>query len=145
VLPQFDADGVLPKGIHVATWAEIAERFGGNPLRRRLLAGLAEALELLQIAGCQRAYLNGSFATSASSPKDFDVCYDIRGMDPMFLDPVFFDFRAGRAAQKAKYGGELFPSSAAAAPGFSMLQFFQVNKETGIPKGIVAIDLQGKK
>ncbi len=61
-------------------------------------------------------------------------------MDPQFLDPVFFDQRSNRAAQKAKYGGEFFPSLFPAAVGYTFLQFFQVDKRTGDAKGIVAID-----
>ena len=40
--------------------------------------------------------------------------------------------------------GELFPTSIIAdTDGLSFLEFFQTDKETGIPKGIVAIDLGG--
>ena len=51
----------------------------------------------------------------------------------------------GSAAQKAKYGGELFPVSAAGAGGESdaFLDFYQTDKDTGDRKGIVALDLGG--
>jgi hypothetical protein len=87
-------------------------------------------------------YLDGSFVTSAHLPADYDLCYEMTGIDPQFLDPVFFDMRAGRAAQKAKYGGEFFPCAATAATGHSFFQFFQVDKSTGQPKGIVALNLK---
>ena len=46
--------------------------------------------------------------------------------------------------QKAKYMGELFPASTIAATGgLSFLEFFQTDKDTGRPKGIIAIDLGG--
>ena len=63
-------------------------------------------------------------------------------MDLERLDPKLLTFADGRAAQKAKYGGELFPSSAIA--GFEegvFLDFFQTDKDTGARKGIVALDL----
>ena len=64
--------------------------------------------------------------------------------NPTALDPVLLTFDEGRAAQKAKYMGELFPASIAAhTDGLSFLKFFQTDKETGRPKGIVAIDLGG--
>lgn len=87
-------------------------------------------------------YLDGSFVTAATAPADYDACYDPGGMDPGLIDRVFFDMSAMRSAQKAKYGGEFFPSSSDAMPGYSFLQFFQVDKQSGVAKGIVAIDLR---
>ena len=47
-------------------------------------------------------------------------------------------------AQKRKYGGELFPADwPADAHGTSFLHFFQRDRVTGRPKGIIAIDLGG--
>lgn len=63
-------------------------------------------------------------------------------MDPGSLDPELLDFSNRRAAQKAKYGGELFPADLAAEPaGTRFLDYFQRDKTTGKPKGIVALDL----
>ncbi len=65
-------------------------------------------------------------------------------MDLDRLDPVLLTFDAGRAAQKAKYGGEFFPASALAGLGEGVfLSFFQTDKETGARKGIVALQLGG--
>jgi hypothetical protein len=30
MIPPFDRSGLLPSGVHEATWAEVAARFGGN-------------------------------------------------------------------------------------------------------------------
>jgi transcriptional regulator with XRE-family HTH domain len=68
VVPDFDKGGNLPPGIHETTWDEITARFGTTPHRRELLAGLKAALGALRSAGCRRAYLNGSFATSKDEP-----------------------------------------------------------------------------
>ena len=71
-----------------------------------------------------------------------DTLQTIDGVDPDKLDAVLLTFDPGRAAQKAKYGGELFPASFAAnSAGDTFLDFFQKDKSTGQPKGIVAIDL----
>jgi hypothetical protein len=41
-------------------------------------------------------------------------------------------------------GGELFPAASVAGPGgTAFLDFFQRDKTTGDPKGIIAIDLGG--
>lgn len=88
-------------------------------------------------------YVDGSFVTVKEAPGDFDGCWDPLDVDGKQLDPVLLDFTNKRVAQKAKYGGELFPSLALADPaGNTFLEFFQIDKATGEAKGIVAIDLQ---
>jgi hypothetical protein len=58
------------------------------------------------------------------------------------LDSELLDFSDRRAAQKARYGGELFPVEASAEPaGTTFLDYFQRDRETGEPKGIIAIAL----
>ena len=144
MVPDFTEDGLLPPGVHWATWEQIAERFGTNAWRRELLAGLREALENLRDAGCRTVYVNGSFVTSKEAPDDFDACWDRQGIDPEVLDPVLLTFDPGRTTQKAKYLGELFPAAALAdVNGLSFLDFFQQERDSGKPKGIIAIDLGG--
>jgi uncharacterized protein DUF6932 len=143
-IPNLDpSTGNLPPGVHDATWDELAAAFASTPERAQLLDGLLQALRALRAAGSQRAYIDGSFATAKDVPGDFDGCWEPQGVDPNVLDPVLLDFSNKRAAQKAKYGGELFPATAAAIPGARFLDFFQQDKATGDPKGIVAIDLGG--
>ena len=108
------------------------------------MAGLSAAVENLKSAGCQIVYVNGSFVTNKAVPNDFDACWEEAGVDPTILDPVLLTFDSGRVTQKAKYLGELFPASTIAdRDGFSSLEFFQTDKDTGRPKGIIAIDLGG--
>ncbi len=144
MVPGFTDGGLLPPGIHWATWEEIATRFGNTKRRAELLAGLREALENLRDAGCRTVYVNGSFVTNKEAPGDFDACWDEHGVDPDALDPVLLTFDRGREAQKAKYLGELFPATAPAIESrVSFLEFFQADKESGERKGIIAIDPGG--
>ncbi len=143
MLPDFDEDGNLPSGIHWASWAEFETRFGTNQHRRRLLSSLRAALAALTVAGCTTVYVDGSFVTAKDDPEDYDACWEVAGVDPYLLDPVFLTFENGRAAQKARYLGEMFPASTTeGASGATFLDFFQIDKETGDPKGIVALDLR---
>ena len=143
-IPAFSASGLLPPGVHWATWEEVIDRFGTNPWRQHLLTGLRAALENLQVAGCRTVYLDGSFATSKDIPNDYDACWEEAGVDPDVLDPVLLTFDPGRVTQKAKYLGELFPASFVAdQDGLSFLEFFQADKDSGEPRGIIAIDLVG--
>ena len=142
MIPAFDDNGLLPTGIHWASWDEFFTRFATTGCRRRLADGIRAAVEDLKNAGCLTVYVNGSFVTSKEVPNDFDACWEEAGVDPTVLDPVLLTFDPGRAAQKAKYLGELFPASAiASGDGFSFLEFFQTDKETAGRKGIIAIDL----
>ncbi len=141
MLPPLNKDGYLPPGVHWATWDEICDRFGDNPYRDRLLVGLRAALVNLKTAGCTTVYVDGSFVTGKEIPGDFDGCWERAGVDPEALDPVLLDFSNGRAAQKAKYLGELFPtSSGGGSTGQTFLEFFQSDQD-GNPKGIIALDL----
>lgn len=144
MMPQFDPDGLLPPGVHWAGWGEVVDRLGTNPWRLHLIAGLRAALENLEGAGCRTVYLDGSFATSKALPNDYDACWEEAGVDPEALDPVLLTFDPVRATQKAKYMGEFFPATIiAGVDGLSFLEFFQTDKDTGRPKGIIAIELGG--
>jgi hypothetical protein len=146
VIPLFEATtGNLPPGVHEASWGELLGRYGYTPHRLSLLAGLKAALDVLRDGGCRRVFIDGSFVTSKQAPNDFDACWEMAGVDFDALDqldPTLLDWKDRRAAQKAKFGGELFIAESAADPwGTPYLEFFQRDRDTGQPKGIVALDL----
>ncbi|GAA0635745.1 hypothetical protein GCM10009547_44900 [Sporichthya brevicatena] len=138
MLPPFDPVGRLPDGEYEADWQEIVERFGWNERRRRLLDGLAEAIDLLVAAGCKRVWLNGSFVTAKDEPADFDACWDTDGVDLEVLDPLLLDLSGGRVSQKQRFGGELFPNVVETGSGLSFAEFFRNDRDTG-RKGIVVL------
>lgn len=142
LLPPFNRNGNLPPGIHFCSWTEFVERFGRTPYRRRLLEGLQRALQALKAAGCQTVFVGGSFVTRKLKPGDFDVAWSAYGVDVRLLDPVLLDLSKERAAQKAKYSGELFAAEAIELQSMmTFLEFFQFDKQTLEPKGIVMLDL----
>ncbi len=55
--------------------------------------------------------------------------------------PVLLDWSRRRATQKALFGGKLVAESAADPWGTPYLEFFQRDRNSGDPKGIVAINL----
>jgi hypothetical protein len=143
MIPPFNPDGLLPEGIHWASWQEIEQRFGQTAHRRALLTGLKAALGALRVAGCRAVFLDGSFVTAKEVPNDYDCCWDAVGVDPARLDPAFLNFKNKREAQKIRYGGEFFPAQLPEGlTGRVFLDFFQTDKDTGGRKGIVAIDLR---
>ena len=84
--------------------------------------------------------LNGSFVTAKDEPGDFDACWDTDGVDLDVLDAVLLDLSNHRAAQKARFGGELFPNVVGTQSGLSFAEFFQNERDTS-RKGIVVINL----
>jgi hypothetical protein len=146
VIPPFDpATGSLPPGIHEATWDEVVTRYGYNTRRRELLAGLRAAMDALQAAGCKRVYLDGSFVSAKELPGDFDACWEIGGVNFGILDPVLKFLDLGRVSQRVKYGGDLFPAEVSVnRTGIRFLEYFQRDKDTQAPKGIIVIDLEAE-
>ena len=132
---------VLPPGIHWATLAEIEDVFAATAYRKRLFDGFVMALQNLTAAGCRRAYLDGSFVTGKPFPGDFDACWDADGVDARRLDPVLLNFKNERTLQKRKYLGELFVLNMSADGEKRFLEFFQIEKHTGEPKGIIGIEI----
>jgi hypothetical protein len=121
---------------------DVAHAFATNAWRRELFDGLVLASGKLRLAGCAAIYLDGSYVTGKPRPGDFDACWDPTGVDPAKLDPVFLEFANGRAAQKAAFKGEFFPSSMMCVDvGQAFVDFFQLDRFTGKQKGIVSIPL----
>jgi len=141
MIPEFDINGNLLPGIHIAIWDEFVTRFGFNNHRMRLLSGLKTALYEFIGVGCSTFYLNGSFVTSKEYPNDYDCCWLSTGVNISDLDPVLLDFTSERKAQKLKYLGEFFPIQNKTNPkSMTFLDFFQMDNN-GNPKGIVNLDL----
>jgi uncharacterized protein DUF6932 len=133
---------VLPPGVHSANLNEVEAAFATNAWRRELFDGLVDASGRLQLAGCLTVFLDGSYVTGKPRPQDFDGCWDPSGVDVSKLDPLFLDFANARAAQKAAFKGEFFPSSMMCADvGQTFIEFFQLDRFTGNKKGIISISL----
>jgi len=109
-----------------------------------LLKGIrAVALELKK-AGCRRVWIDGSFVTTKRNPSDFDGCWDYQGVSLGLLRKTtpLLVFDNGCEAQKAKYGGEMFPAHwRSDAAGTVFLEFFQRDLEFR-RKGLVGLDLK---
>ena len=143
--PKLLSNGNLPQGIHETTWKHFCKRFGHTAHRSSLIKGLAAALKDLSAAGCRRVYINGSFVTAKEVPGDYDLCWSIDGVIPEKLNQVLLDFSPiGRDIMKKKYKGDLFPAEIPeGTSGKLFLTFFQTDKITGEPKGIIALDMGG--
>ncbi len=143
MMPRFIDIGsiwkVLPPGIHNATLGEIEQRFAITERRMKLFRGFEEGVKSLQKAGCKAVLLDGSFVSNKTIPGDFDALWDPTNVDLKKIDPVLLEFSNGRKKQKSKYFGEFFPSSSKADGRRTFEEYFQIDKETGNPKGIIQV------
>jgi hypothetical protein len=73
MIPEFDGEGYLPPGLHLATLKEISARFGReSELRRVQVESLLWMVDLARRAGILRIVVNGSFVTDKLEPNDID-------------------------------------------------------------------------
>jgi len=142
MVPEFEG-GVLPPGVHQASWREVEERLGWNARRQSLLVGLKSLLEELAHAGCSRVWLDGSFVTDKPNPGDFDLVWDPDGVDLSKLDQALQDLDPPREAQKGKYRGDILPNVVERGSGMPFLDFFQQDPVTGQARGIIELQLEG--
>ena len=91
-------DGILPVGLHLATFAELTEVFGWAKQRKKLIDGFRRGVDDLGSCGCKNVWLDGSFVTSKEVPGDFDACWDPTGVDLSTVEPVLLDMSNGRKA-----------------------------------------------
>ncbi len=138
MIPKFDIIGNLPPGKHVATFVDVKKRFGTNSRRLWLLEGLNLLLIELKKAGSDEVWLDGSFVTQKELPGDYDMCYQIRGVNPDLMDPLIFS--QNRDERKKKYRGDIFPNTIEGDTGKPFDEFFQEDQD-GNQKGIILIKL----
>lgn len=143
-IPDLLPEGFLPPGIHTTTWDKFEEKYSSSMKRRTQLKGMKKALAEFKKAGCSRIYVDGSFVTGKKNPGDFDALYELDELLPDFIDQILIDASSeGRKQQKKYYEGEFFPASEKADPyGNKFLDFFQKDKKTKKPKGIISIELR---
>jgi hypothetical protein len=143
MIPPFEpTTGNLPEGEHAASWQEMVQRYGYTPWRQQLLNGLLRTLYLLRSAGCQRAWIDGSFVTAKTVPGDFDACWDTAGVDFDLVDDRLLTFDLGRATQKAAFLGEFFIADSKADPQGTLFRDFFQQDRNGHVKGIIILELK---
>jgi hypothetical protein len=87
LIPLFNEDGLLPQGLHLATLAEIAERFGtDSELRRVQMESIRWVWDAASRAGVERFVINGSFVTDVPEPNDVDCVLLIGPTFPLDSD-----------------------------------------------------------
>lgn len=78
-IPHFNADGLLPPGVHECTLAEAKDRFAFNDTREAIWENLLVALQEMRTATLTGiVHLDGSYVTDKAIPEDVDLILDVR-------------------------------------------------------------------
>ena len=113
MLPDFTEDGLLPEGIHRATFDEFEKRFvyfDRSDRRFRVFDKLWELYHEARRSGIVKRFLvGGSFVTSKPEPNDFDC---ILVLDPSMqqheLKPIEYNL-ASRQIVRRLFHGDIIP------------------------------------
>lgn len=144
-IPELDARGLLPAGVHDASMAEVVERFGRFQRTDRrvvLQAKLEEFVTEARATGLVASLiLDGSFATGKPEPGDIDLIVVLHeGVD------VSADFRPDQynvvsaRRVKARYPFDVFHAVEGSETLRSTVEFFaQVVGVPGLSKGMVRV------
>ena len=143
MLPRLDENGDLPAGIHHATWAEIAGRFGNvTETRVHALARLVHLHELAVRTGkLMRFCVFGGFVTSTPDPHDVDVALlmaaDFRVEETLRECRTLFS----HAEAQARHGASIFWLREGMLSDELVSEFFDTwqIKRDGAKRGIVEI------
>ncbi|WP_155774277.1 DUF6932 family protein [Burkholderia pseudomultivorans] len=147
MIPPFDMRGLLPAGIHSATWAEVSSYFVHDVRRTTLLSNAREfALTHLrpQFPMCP-LFLAGSTFSDKPYPNDIEACLTIKRAELQLPDgwQKAFNLSGQHDSIKARYEVDFYLSiEQPGANDFS--QFFQyVGDKTAAIKHLQAKDKRG--
>ena len=140
-IPPFNQQGLLPPGIHPASLKEVVEKLGFSPKRQDLIErGLKPLVERLKVFSVREVYLNGSFATSKSSPGDIDV-YVLTTIGSALETEI----AEHQEEWRATYQVDLWPAYAEGEMSQTAWEIFfgHTKEEPPRAKGIVKLILEG--
>ena len=144
-IPQLDADGRLPEGVHEASLAEVRARFGRfqrTDRRVRLQAALEAFVGEARASGLVHSIVvDGSFTSAAADPGDVDVIVVLRAGAESRADlrPDQYNVVSARRL-RSRYPLDASVVSTDSADLEQRVDFFaQVRGSPGVRKGMVRV------
>ena len=133
MLPDFTKDGVLPAGIHSATFDEFEQRFAyfaRSDRRFRVFDGLRELYRQSSRSGIvNRFFIGGSFVTSKPEPNDFDCILALNPVvDGKDLRPLEYNLVSRQKARRI-FGGDVIAVIDGSINFDKQILFFQSNRD----------------
>jgi hypothetical protein len=144
-LPDFNSVGDLPPGIHVASIADVLERFGeASPQREKVFKRLSLILQLAKATShLERFIIFGSFVSDDPHPNDVDVILVMNDDFRLESCPSESLVLYNHMMSTEKIGASVFwvrPSMLLGEPVDAFVGHWQV-KRGGERRGIVEVEL----
>ena len=147
MIPEFDFEGDLPPGVHIATVGEVKERFGRfsrTDRRPKLFAKLSELHEAARNAGIVDSFvIAGSFMTAKAAPNVVDVLIIFNAAAEITQLRPNQRLLVDRDAIRRRFRGDdldVLPVRNGTIRMQTALEFFQYNRNAK-PVGIVEVIL----
>ena len=147
VIPPFNQDGLLPRGIHRCTLAEARGRFGtfqGSDRRPRLWTGFAEYMREASMSGAvEMVLMDGSFVTAKPDPNDIDLVIVLPASHDFSanLPAAQYDVLAQKRVRK-RFGFDILVVKNSSESLEHAIAFFQqVRQRPDLQKGLLEIVL----
>jgi len=138
MLPEFDANGNLPPGVHVASVSEVLERFSRSGTSARLFRTRSLRLFIDLVGSLASAlYIDGSYITEKLAPNDVDIAV-VLSEDFAFTN---LNLAAFKRLERQFKELDIYPRKVN-TPQLSSLVDFWCKDRDGNPKGIVYVELQ---
>lgn len=133
--------GLLPRGIHQASWGEFVARFGGSDQRLTLLEHMQEALGALKQAGVEKVRIGGSFVSRKLEPSDIDAAVVIREgvVDMSPIDALLLVKNNATSSTRGGHALHLFREGQ--FDDWSPTEFLQYNSRDNTFAGVLELTL----
>lgn len=145
-IPQLDARGFLPAGVHRCSLEEVRERFGsfqGTDRRVRLFEQLESYVAEARCTGVVRAVVvDGSFVTSKRDPSDIDLVVVLpRELPSGPVSPSVYNATSRRRIRK-KFPFDVLVAADGSVEYDRFVEFFaQIKEGPGLEKGLLRVEL----
>jgi hypothetical protein len=142
-LPDFNAFGDLPEGIHQASFEEVINHFGSGTQQRKLVTERLRHIFELAVATGQldRLLIFGSYVSNANQPNDVDVILVMRNDFRTEQCPAVSSVLFNHARADKELGASVFwirPVMLLGEPLEQFLAFWQTKRD-GQRRGVVEI------
>ncbi len=146
-IPELDASGFLPVGVHDCTLAEVRARFGafqGTDQRPGLFTRLETLVQAMQASDLFEVLLiDGSFVTAKTAPNDIDLVAVLRPGHNFERDLLMSEYTlVSRALLRRRFGFDVIIAEHESQLYRTYVEFFsRVRENPEARKGLLRVRL----
>jgi len=146
-IPELNASGFLPTGLHDCTMPELKSRFGvfhSSDQRSALFLRLEEMVRAMQASGLFEALLvDGSFVTAKPAPNDIDLVAVLRPGHNFERDLPMSEYTlVSRALLRRRFGFDVIIAESESQLYNTYVEFFsRVREDPAARKGLLRVRL----